>query len=259
MEYIDSNWSTIFAANQLGTFDSIWELDLPYVDSGNYARGGRSMVSRHTISLPNGKKEVIYIKRQENYTCFNWRNPFLGRPTYEREFDNWKIFKELKLPTYELLYFAKRWHGKNLQAILISKELPAQDLGTYIQEIKEPTYKPSPESFKRRKTITSQAAKALRQMHDQNLRHGHMIPKHIFVEVTEPKCYLIDLEILRKSFFKRAMIRHDIGRLARHLDGGSLTDKMRFFKCYFGINHLTAKHKRLWRAIHSRASRPKKY
>lgn len=257
MEYLDPSWSSIFAGNQLSTFDSIWELDLPYVDEGNHARGGKSMVSQHSLLLPNGNKETIYIKRQENYTCFSWRNPFLGRPTFEREFNNWLLFKKLQLPTYELLYFAKRRNGKNLQSILITKALPADDLASFIQEIKKANYQSTPMSFQKRKKITFHAAKVLRQMHDHNLRHGHMIPKHIFIGdlAAEPTCYLIDLEFLRKSLLKRGIIVHDLGRLARHLGGGSLTDKMRFYKYYLRIEHLSRKHKRLWYAINSRATK----
>lgn len=256
MCYIDPRWVDIFKKNQLATFDEIWQLELANVDEGNHGRGGHSFVSRCEVLLPDGKKETLYIKRQQNYRCFDWRNPFSGKPTFEREFSNWQRFQKLGLPTYELLYFAKRWYGKKLQAILITRELPAKDLASYVRELEAPSYKPTKETFRQRKKVTEAAAQVLRQMHQCKLRHGHIIPKHIFVgdlSSQQPQSYVIDLENMHKSVFKRATILQDIGRLARHIGGGSMTDKIRFYKAYLAVNRLNSQHKRLWRAIQARA------
>ena len=258
MQFIHPDWVDIFNYNQLGRFEDIWQLQLPYVDEGNYARGGYSVVSQHTLMLPNGQKETIYIKRQENYRCFDWRNPFSGMPTIEREFNNWKRFQRLGLPTYEMLFCEKRMENGQLQALLISRELPATDLSTFIKEIKEPGYKSTPATFQKRKMITHCAASVLRAIHGHKLRHGHMIPKHIFIGglSESPQGYVIDLEILRKSPFRRPVVLHDIGRLARHLGGGSRTDKMRFFKSYLQIDRLSERNKKLWRDLHAQATKP---
>lgn len=254
MQYIEPGWAPILANNQIDTFDKIWNLDLPYVDEGNHARGGHSVVSKYAIQLPEGKRDDLYIKRQENYRCFSWRNPWRGRPTAEREFVNWQRFQTLGLPTYELVYFAKRRVNGNTQAILVSRALPAHDLSSYIQAIKEPHYCATEQTFRERKKITLQVARLLRLMHAHGLRHNHLIPKHIFIGTgaATSHTYMIDLEFLKYSIFRRENILHDLGHFAKHVGGGSLTDKMRFYKAYFEVDRLSKKDKRWWRAIHRR-------
>lgn len=251
MQYKNSNWVDILNQNHLQHFDDFWRLQLPTVDEGNHGRGGYSIVSRHVITLPNGKKEGIYIKRQENYTCFNWRAPFRGIPTFQREFTNWQQANAIGLSTYDLLYFAKRQNGKQQQAILVSKELPAVDLTTYLAS---PEYRASGQFNQRQKIIRS-IATLLRTLHDAGFQHGHLSPKHIFIGGFPDaiEAYIIDLEVMRKPYWKRSAVVSDLSRFARHIDGGTLTERMWFYRYYLGVERLSPQHKRFWRVLAKQA------
>jgi hypothetical protein len=243
MYYLDSTWADAFTQNQMGSFESIWQLQLPSIDAGNVGRGGKSWVSRHIITMPDGKQETIYIKRQQNYTCSSWRAPLSGVPTFEREFLNWKLFRELGIPSYELLYYAERRQGRDRQAILISKALPAMDLLTYLDNPHQ--------GFKERRDVIRNVACTIKKMHDAHIRHGHLSPIHVFVGgMPGPvKVYLIDMEVARKVLRKRAATLKDLGRLAKHTRNSSLALKMRFFLDYLGQPRLSPQSKHLWREL----------
>jgi len=256
MLYIDTNWADVFNQNQLTTFEDFWKLQLPIVDDANHGRGGYSKVSRYVVTLPNGMQEAIYIKRQEDYTCSSWRHPFSGIPTFEREFINWQRFKKAQLSTYDLLYFAKRKQGGHQQAILVSRELPAIDLTTYLADTKHQSG--SNAQFKQRKALVYSVADLLRRMHSAGLQHGHLTPKHVFIGglPDQIQSYLIDLEIAREvRWGQRRIMINDLARFSRHLKGSSTTERMRFFKSYLNIGRLCPKSKRLWRILAKHAPR----
>lgn len=252
--WLDPKWAEAFTQNQMGSFEAIWDLKLSSVDAGNVGRGGKSWVSSHVIEMPDGKEERIYIKRQENYTCSSWRAPISGIPTFEREFLNWKRFQEAGINTYELLYYAERRQGKDRQAILVSRALPAVDLVTYLSGPKK-AFKQK--IFQERRAVAHEIALVLRKMHDAGFRHGHLSPKHVFVGGTpdHPKIYLIDMEVARKVWRIRPAIIKDLGQLAKHTPECSRTERMRFFLDYLKESRLSSSSKRLWRAI-SKISNP---
>lgn len=248
MEYCDPHWANIFESNHLGNFDAWWDLDLPTIDSGNFGRGGRSVVSRHVIRMPDGKKQTIYIKKQQNYTCSSWKSPFTGIPTFEREYINWKHLNRLGIGTYDLAYFAKRYQGKNVQAVLVSIELPAIDLVEYTEN---KVYRDAPGVFKQRRQIIFNTARMLKKMHDAGLKHGHLSPKHVFVGglPNHMRMYLIDMELMHKIWWRYFAMLNDLSRFAKRMKEWKQTERMRFLLDYLGEPRLTPKVKRIWKAI----------
>ncbi|MFI4954519.1 MAG: lipopolysaccharide kinase InaA family protein [Gammaproteobacteria bacterium] len=253
MNYTAPSWSEIFKYNQLHTFDDFWQLKLPTIDAGNYGRGGQSLVSRHLLNTPDGKEETVYIKRQQNYNCPSWRHPFIGIPTFEREFINWQRFQQLGLGTYELVYFAKRREGKHQQAILISRELQAIDLVTYLGDASQDKF---PVTLFNRLEVTHSIANTIRKMHDSGLLHGHLSPKHVFINGLPGniQSYIIDMELMRKMPWKQKRTINDLVRFVKRMPTTSLVDRMRFFKHYLGVRKLTVENKRLWRIMAKRAA-----
>jgi tRNA A-37 threonylcarbamoyl transferase component Bud32 len=255
MQYIPPEWQAALEKNNLNTFDAIWELSLPNVDRGNYGRGGFSVVSRYALTMPNGEQQTIYIKRQEDYLCFNPRQPWKRMPTFAREFKNWQRFRKLNIPTFDVVYFATRDVGEHQQAILITKEIPGVDLTKWLTEMQ-----PSGNySFAQKCAVTKTVAEVMQQLHQPGLKHGHLSPIHIFVNVKPDKPwpeklqgYFIDLELLRWYPWNDEHIKFDLSMLCRRSPRCSRTQYMRFFKYYLNIPRLTPKAKRLWRTVSTR-------
>lgn len=255
MNYVSTEWKAVLEKNNLPCFDAIWQLSLPIVDSGNYGRGGFSVVSRYELTLPSGEKQTVYIKRQEDYLCFNWRKPWKRMPTFLREFNNWKLFQRLGIPTFDVVYFAAREQGKHQQAILITREIPGVDLQTWLSEM-QPS---GAYTFAQKAAVTKAVAETLRQLHEKYIKHGHMAGNHVFVNVKPNEAWpgnikssLIDLELLRHYFWCCEYRIADLAKLCRRSPRCSLTQYMRFYKHYWGISRLTPKTKKMWRTVAKR-------
>ena len=120
-DYIAKDWKAVARANGLDDFEALWELDIGWFEEPNERRGGWSGVSRHEIELPNGSREGIFIKRQQNQTTRSWLHPLRGIQTFRREFGNLMLLQSFGVPTLDVLYFAERKSGADRRAILISR------------------------------------------------------------------------------------------------------------------------------------------
>ena len=66
-DFVANDWGLIARTNGLDSFESIWTLDIGWFEEPNERRGGWSGVSRYEIELPDGRREGIFIKRQQNH------------------------------------------------------------------------------------------------------------------------------------------------------------------------------------------------
>ncbi|MGB5717250.1 MAG: lipopolysaccharide kinase InaA family protein, partial [Gammaproteobacteria bacterium] len=122
-DYSANDWPAMAAANGLDSFESIWALDIGWFEEPNQRRGGWSGVSRMEVEYPDGHREGIFIKRQQNHNTFSWWSPFKGISTFRREFQNLMMLHDVGVPTLEVLYFAERGVADDRRAILVSREL----------------------------------------------------------------------------------------------------------------------------------------
>lgn len=249
-EYWGDNWRQKFSDNDLDNFDAIWDLNTDWFEEPNQRRGGWSGVVRIDLNTPQGQ-EGIFIKRQENHITKTISHPFRGMPTFQREFKNILRSKKNNLPIFDLVYFAKRKINGNLQAILITKELT-----DYIP-LESERFLVGGDLIKNKQhkeKLIEKVADTLRQFHQYHYQHNCLYLKHIFVKPVEDSwdVKLIDLEKLKRAFFKRDAVFRDLYTLYRHAKGWSKKDQVKFFKVYVEEKKLSLDSKKLWRSIEAR-------
>jgi hypothetical protein len=200
--------------------------------------------------LPGGGEVGAFLKRQENHITKTITHPINGISTFQREFKNIQQFISMGLPTLEPIYFARRNHQGNLQAILMTRELEAY------QSLETERFFSGGEVMvdkAERVAILTSLAKVMRNMHSHHLQHNCLYPKHIFVkqENNDWDIRLIDLEKLKWRLFKRSVTLRDIGTLYRNESRYdlSLSEQMLFMKTYMNEQKLSAATKEIWRAV----------
>jgi lipopolysaccharide kinase (Kdo/WaaP) family protein len=249
-EYWNDQWQEIFFANKLDSFDAIWNLDTEWFEEPNKRRGGWSGVIKVDLDTPEGKT-CVFIKRQENHITKTWLHPIKGILTFEREFKNILQMKNRDLPVMEIVFFAQRNIDNNRQAILITKALT-----DYIP-LESERFLSSGDLIKNvshKKQLLIAVADAVRSIHRYHFEHNCLYLKHIFVKPVGNSwdIKIIDLEKLKWRLFKRKAVFRDLYTLYRHARGWYPKDHVTFFKLYAQENKLSAKSKKLWRAIEDR-------
>ena len=55
--YINSSWQQVLDNNQINSFETWWNLDIPAIDEGNHGRGqnGWSQVCIHSLTAASGE------------------------------------------------------------------------------------------------------------------------------------------------------------------------------------------------------------
>lgn len=221
----DDDWAML-VKNSLGDFDLLWNLDAGWYEEPNKRRGGWSGVSR--FQLHDGT--AIFIKRQENHFCRDWRSLFRQVPTFRREFKNILTFQKHGIPTLEPIYFGQRTAQGAVQAILVTKALDG------FQSLEAPEYQ-SLSKLKPmvRANLVSALAEAIRRMHDSRFQHNCLYAKHVFVKINpdeSAEVRLIDLEKAKRSLYKSTAMLRDLGTLHRHTKGWRNSDRLRFLLAY---------------------------
>ena len=258
--YISPDWQPILTDQQLNSFNSLWNLDLPAVDEGNQGRGqnGWSQVCIHIIDTKSGSSRRLIIKRQSNYRSRTVRHPIKGISTFLKEYNFIQRYMTLKIPALTPVYCATRQQGKETQVILITEYLDGYQS---LAEIQKGWTKKS--SWRKRTTIVHGIARLIATLHRQNLEHRCLYPKHIFVATqhddlqADRQACLIDLETTRWKPFGLGLPVRELSILARRTNNATTRDQILFLRHYLGINKLDANAKKLWRQIEIRIN--KKY
>jgi len=217
---------SLLLADGLVGFDQLWSLEASWFEEPNKRRGGWSGVSRY--QLHDGT--LVFIKRQENHFCRDWRSLFRQIPTFRREFKNILTFQKHGIPTLEPIYFGQRTvHGK-VQAILVTKALHG------FQSLESPEYQSlSKLELLRRANLVSALGETIKRMHDSHFQHNCLYAKHVFIKINPDltvEVRLIDLEKAKRSFFRRTAMLRDLGTLHRHTKGWRSSDRLRFLLAY---------------------------
>lgn len=201
IEYYNNGWQSILAANDLGDFDSIWNLNGQWFEQPNIRRGGWSGVVKLDLNTPQGKIGV-FIKRQQNHTSKTFSHPIKGIAPFQKEFNNILQLTNKNIATLEPVYFSQQGG----QAILITKELSG-----YI-----------PLDSKKLSKLNQQHKQALLAkitssslLHHWRFQHNCFYPKHIFVKTINGQwdVRFIDLEKLRRPCLKKYAVIRDLSTL----------------------------------------------
>jgi len=247
-DYSAKDWQAVARANGLDSFESIWALDIGWFEEPNERRGGWSGVSRYEIDLPDGGREGIFIKRQQNHTTRSWSHPVSGIQTFEREFRNLMLLRGFGVPTLDVLYFAERTPGTDRRAILISRELAGYaSLEDCISYWNEHGY---PDKAVWHETMVRIAAVA-RCMHQHRMQQNCFVPKHVFIGELDGHIdiRLIDLEKAKRRWTTESALLRDLDTFNRRAPGISTTDRLRFLLAYHEQRRVNARVRKTWKKL----------
>lgn len=235
----------LLSYNELGSFQSLWEVKGLFIEDPNFCRGGWSGIVLHEIRLQNGKPLKIIIKRQENHAFRSILHPLRGTPTFFREYKNICRLEKCNIPTLQPLFYGERTAKDNMQAILAVRFLEGyrnlDDVltGAYGKETAE------------LKDITDPVAGMVAQVHSFRLQHSCLYGKHIFVKPAgngPADVRLIDLEKMHSGLSRFSVAVHDLGALFRHAPWPGDSWKL-FLQSYIIKAALESKEKRLYKEL----------
>ncbi len=241
----------LLAQHQLASFEQLWGYQGDWFEPPNYERGGWSGVNFIELTDQAGKQHGFYLKRQLNHTRRTWQHPIAGEPTFVREFEILRHLAKHNVATPKLIFFesqqnkailltqaltgfesADKWLEKNLAIINISKQ----------------------------RLLSRSLAAAVKGLHQAKVVHRSLYLKHLFIKETndEFEIALIDFEKSRISSFTAWLRFSDLVTLHYRTKNISVSNKLTFFKQYFGIDRLTGGYKFLVQYCHFQSLKKRK-
>ncbi len=142
---------------------------------------------------------------------------------FHREFENIKLFKSLKIPSLDIVYFGIRKSGRHTQAILITKSL--DNYISLLEAKKQYLDLPGPKQHKIKRAAIESVAELVRKAHLPGLMHNYFYPKHVYIDKNfcktgekpshEPVCRFIDLDGAKKASYNSKKQLRDLDTLNR--------------------------------------------
>ena len=236
--------------NALMTFDALWKAQGEFVDEPNRARGGVSSVTRLKLTGADGQEECFYLKRQSNYRIRSPRRP-LGESTVAREFHNIELCTRHNVPTMEVAFFAERREGRELQAILLTRELEGYlPLDYWFERWAKLDYR-------LQQDLIRASAAIVARLHACGAVHNCLYPKHLFLKPLPDGMGVrfIDLEKLRAHRFSPWGNKRDLDALNRRSEPPSRTQRLRFLLSYLGKDRVDNEVRHWVRRVMKRSAR----
>lgn len=230
MVFTDTNWEDVFVSLGMSDFDDLWNLSLEQVDHPNTQGSGWSSVGYFPFENPVHGLNGIYIKRQQDFGKRQWLPPFKLVPTFRHEYGNLELSINKGLPVVRPLLYRERVKDGHQQVVLITAALEGYT------DLSDETFIASLGIALRRKLVRA-VAREVRQLHREELLHGCLYPKHIFIKLPEEpdgdiRVRLIDLERLSNfNWWNRGAMR-DLDSLHRRSYGWNDRDRMTFLREY---------------------------
>lgn len=227
---IARDWRVRLQQNSLDCFDTLWQMDAPWFEPPNQARGGWSGVCRIELNRPDGTQVALFLKRQENYRTRTLRHPFSGEATLAREWRNLCRFQAQGVPVAPPVAYALRQTATGLQVVLLTEAL---DGFLPLTELLE--HWPAAWPVAGRAQLADQVAQVVRRMHVCGLRHNCLYPKHIMVKLVEGN-FIVRLLDLEKAHWTPLIIRtaiRDLDQLNRYTRACTDADRRQFCRRYF--------------------------
>lgn len=202
--------------------DIIWGYEADWYEPPNHKRGGWS-----GVNYVSQAGQGYYLKRQENYQRRSLRHPFVGEPTYVREYEMLQYLRGKGVQTPELVLFAKNAR----QSIMITAELKGfiaadQWFLQHATEDKAPVLKA--------------LAAAVRGLHRAGVEHRALFLKHLFVKQAPAgfEVAMIDFEKARRVPWMKLRWLNDIKRCLQRATTLTPEDKAFFLKAYWQTEQL---------------------
>ncbi|BFM18449.1 lipopolysaccharide kinase InaA family protein [Maricurvus nonylphenolicus] len=211
-EFVNPAWKSVLQALNLDSFSSLWDVELEPFQAPNTERGGTSTVYSFKSDI-DGCPITLFIKRQENYNCFDWRKPWRPMPVCEREWRNACHLQALGIGTIEPVYYGRRALNGG-QAIFVTVGLegyqPLIELDIHSVSATD------------REPIMRAAGEHIARLHQAGLVHHCLYGNHIFFrKPSMGGCDIrfIDLEKMRSTFFASRGLWRDFSSLYRGCGG----------------------------------------
>ncbi len=251
--YISSKLKSLLDANQLGDFDHLWDYRSEWFETPNNDRHGWSGVNRLLLQSSDGESQGVFLKRQQSYVRRTFLHPFTGESTFACEFRTMRFLLKRGVPVPKPVFFDEKTTAEGLQAILVTEELAGY---RPLDEVVSALAEQGPGCRDLKKAIIRSVALAVHKLHYARIQHRALYPKHLFINITDadaPDTVIIDLEKARIKFLPIMRTLQDLGTLNRDMHQLSNTQRLYFFKHYYGIEKLGPWTKLVFRLIRKRS------
>lgn len=222
-------------------FTSLWNRADPWFEKPN-SRRSTSKESWSGVTRIQLKERNFFLKKQQDYFAYSIKPPF-KRMLFQREFENIKLFKSLKIPSLDPVYFGIRKSGHHTQAILITKSL--DNYISLLEAKKQYLELPGPKQHKIKRAAIASVAELVKKTHLSGLIHNHLYLKHIYIDKNfcktgekpshEPVCRFIDLDGAKKASYNSKKQLRDLdtlNRINRRSPAVEVKDKIYFLLKY---------------------------
>ena len=222
-------------------FTSLWNRTDTWFEPPNFRRS-TSKESWSGVTRIQLKEHNFFLKKQQDYFAYSIKPPF-KRMLFQREFENIKLFKSLKIPSLDPVYFGIRKSGRHTQAILITKAL--DNYISLLEAKKQYLDLPGPKQHKIKRAAIANVAELVKKAHLSGLMHNYLYFKHIYIDKNfcktgekpsqEPVCRFIDLDGARKARYNsRKQLRdlETLSRINRDSSAINIKDKIYFLMKY---------------------------
>jgi tRNA A-37 threonylcarbamoyl transferase component Bud32 len=201
----------------LDSFEALWTQDAAWVEEPNFRRQGWSGVCRIELNNAAAPPIGIYLKRQENHGYRSLANPFRYQPTAYREYKRLVAMQAAGITAPVILYYGERHSGKNVQAILMTREIPPSiPLDDYLSLTQER----DPAEVDQ---VIQDTAALIAKLHRHHFQHCALYGKHVLISGVESAAgvgsrlvpYLIDVEKSRWRLSRMAIAVRDLNQFQR--------------------------------------------
>ena len=163
-------------------FDALWNRDVRIIDEANRRGDGTSTVG---VADSGGWSDLdaagrVYVKRQQAFFCRPPWNAFRRTPTLRRELRFLEAARALGVNVPGVALYRE---GSNDRALLV---------------------------------LFKNVGKTLAKLHSRRIMHGAVYPKHVLVEASTARVWMIDFEKSRRVASRSRAATRDIARLLRH-------------------------------------------
>lgn len=240
---ISPQYQPLLQQHQLVSFEQLWGYQGDWFEPPNRERGGWSGVNYIELADANGKLQGFYLKRQQAHMRRTWRHPFAGEPTFVREFEILEYLGKHNVTTPKLVFFGSQQDKAILLTEALTGFMAADDWLKNHANI----------TVNKQRALMRALANAVRKLHQAGVQHRSLYLKHLFVKENAGDSVENDFEVATIDFEKsRITIFIAWFRLADlitlHYRTANLraSNKLAFFKHYFGINALTGNALNSW-------------
>jgi len=224
--------------------ESLGRKEFEWFETPNKRRGGWSGVSRIVLKTKSDVSEPVFLKIQQNHFYRSWRNAFLKKLSYTREFHAIRQLQHITSCVPEIIMHAEWKQNGARMCVIMSKSLDEwQSLAHWLAR------RPGREDIYR---VLTALADTLRPIHQASWAHFGLFQKHIFVRKGDEGDYkikLIDFEKARKTILARQSVIEDLSRFLRHSKNLDDEVKIFFLQSYFQTQSFRPSHKQLIRKL----------